>query len=103
MKTIVIIQARMGASRLPGKVLKPLGATDVLTYVTSRCRQIKGIEGVIVATSTLKQDDAIEAWCKENDITVCRGSEDDVLDRYVQCAKKYNPGYVMRVTADCPF
>ncbi|KIL49940.1 cytidylyltransferase domain-containing protein [Jeotgalibacillus soli] len=103
MKTIVIIQARMGSSRLPGKVLKPLGDKDVLSYVTKRCKQIKNVHDVIVATSVLPQDDEIVAWCKEHNISYFRGSEDDVLDRYVQCAKEYKPDYVMRVTSDCPF
>lgn len=101
MKTIIIIQARMGSSRLPGKILKPLGDTDNLTYVVSRCKKI--LSDVIVATSTLPQDDAVEAWCKEHNVTCTRGSEDDVLERYIQAAKPYNPDYVMRVTADCPF
>lgn len=103
MKTIVIIQARMGSSRLPGKILKPLGDADVLTYVTSRCQQIQGVSDVIVATSVLPQDDAVEKWCAENGVICFRGSEEDVLDRYVQCAKQYKPDYVMRVTSDCPF
>lgn len=103
MKTIVIIQARMGSTRLPGKIVKPLGATDVLTYVTSRCKKIQVVDEVIVATSTLPQDDAVEVWCQEHDVTCFRGSEEDVLDRYVQCAHAYKPDYVMRVTADCPF
>ena len=103
MKTITIIQARMGSTRLPGKVLKPLGDTDVLSYVVARCRKIEGVAEVIVATSSLPQDDAIAKWCEENFVMYYRGSEDDVLDRYVQCAKFYNPDYVMRVTSDCPF
>lgn len=103
MKTIVIIQARMGSTRLPGKILKPLGKLDVLTYVTTRCKEIKGVTDVIVATSNLTQDDAVEDWCKGHSISYFRGSESDVLDRYVQCAKQYNPDYVMRVTSDCPF
>lgn len=103
MKTITIIQARMGSTRLPEKILKPLGDLDVLTYVTSRCKQIIGVQEIIVATSTLRQDDAIEAWCTEHDIACFRGSEDDVLSRYVNCAKQYEPDYVMRVTSDCPF
>lgn len=103
MKTIIIIQARMGSSRLPGKILKPLGQADILTFVTERCKKIKGISDVIVATSVLPQDDAVEKWCREHSITCFRGSEDDVLDRYVQCAKAYEPDYVMRVTSDCPF
>lgn len=102
-KIIVILQARMGSSRLPGKVLKPLGETDVLSYDIARCRAIEGVSEVIVATSNLPQDDAIVAWCETNDVAVCRGSEEDVLDRYVQCADPYAPDYVMRVTSDCPF
>lgn len=103
MNTIVIIQARMGSSRLPGKILKPLGDTDVLTYDIARCRAIKGVSEVIVATTTLTQDDAIAAWCEVHDVKYFRGSEDDVLGRYVQCANQYEPDYVMRVTSDCPF
>lgn len=103
MNVIVIIQARMGSSRLPGKILKPLGDVDVLTYDIERCRAIEGVREVIVATSSLAQDDAIAAWCEEHQVVYFRGSEDDVLDRYVQCAKMYKPDYVMRVTSDCPF
>ncbi|MGE7110271.1 cytidylyltransferase domain-containing protein [Lysinibacillus sp. NPDC047702] len=103
MKTIIIIQARMGSSRLPGKILKPLGDVDVLTYDVKRCRAIHGVSEVIVATSDLPQDDTIENWCKAHDVACFRGAEEDVLDRYVQCAKIYKPDYVMRVTSDCPF
>lgn len=93
----------MGSSRLPKKVLLPLGETDVLTYVVNRCKEISNVLDVIVATSTLEQDDPIVDWCNENNVACFRGSELDVLDRYVQCAKKYHPDYVMRVTSDCPF
>ncbi|MFC0271924.1 cytidylyltransferase domain-containing protein [Metabacillus herbersteinensis] len=103
MKTLIIIQARMGSTRLPGKVLKPLGESVVLDYVISRCKQVSQVEEVIVATSTLKQDDVIINWCKEHDVTCFRGSEDDVLKRYYTCAKPHNPDYIIRVTADCPF
>ncbi|MBB6281989.1 cytidylyltransferase domain-containing protein [Geobacillus subterraneus] len=103
MKTIIIIQARMGSSRLPGKVLMPLGNTVVLDYVVSRCQQVKAIEEVIVATSTLTQDDVIENWCQEHQVSCFRGSEDDVLARYYECAKLYHPDSIIRVTADCPF
>ena len=103
MNIIAIIQARMGSSRLPGKILKPLVDVDVLTYDIERCRAIQGVSEVIVATSSLAQDDAIAAWCEAHHVTYFRGSEDDVLDRYVQCAKMYKPDYVMRLTSDCPF
>lgn len=103
MNTIIIIQARMGSSRLPGKILKPLGDVDVLTYNIERCRAIQGVSEVIIATSYLPQDDAIVTWCQEHQVAYFRGSEDDVLDRFVQCAKMYKPDYIMRVTSDCPF
>lgn len=103
MKTIIIIQARMGSSRLPGKILMPVGNTDNLTYVIERCKRIQGVDEIVVATSTLPQDDVVETWCGEHDVACYRGSEEDVLDRYIQAAKPYDPDYVIRVTADCPF
>lgn len=103
MKTLIIIQARMGSSRLPGKVLLPLGETVVLDYVLKRCRKVEGVEEVIVATSILSQDNAIADWCGQNGVTCFRGSEDDVLSRYYTCSAPYNPDYVIRVTSDCPF
>ncbi|SEN65533.1 cytidylyltransferase domain-containing protein [Paenibacillus sp. OV219] len=103
MKIAIIIQARMGSSRLPGKVLMPLGNSCVLDYVVSRCRQVEGNVEVIVATSRLEQDDAIERWCDDHQVACYRGSEDDVLSRYVEAAASSMPTYVMRVTSDCPF
>ncbi|THF80779.1 cytidylyltransferase domain-containing protein [Cohnella fermenti] len=103
MTTLIIIQARMGSSRLPGKVLMPLGDSTVMDYVVSRCRQVQATLDVVVATSRLPQDDPIEHWCAEQGVSCYRGSEDDVLSRYVEAAKPYKPDYVMRVTGDCPF
>lgn len=103
MNFTVIIQARMGSTRLPGKVLMPLGEADVLGYVVSRCRKIKHITQVIVATTTLDHDDEIEKWCVSNGVSCFRGSEENVLERYHECAKKYSSDYIIRVTSDCPF
>lgn len=103
MKNIIIIQARMGSTRLPGKVLKKLAEKDVLSYVVDRCKEIKNVDEVIVATTTLQQDDAIELWCKHHDVAYFRGSEKNVLERYVLAAEQYNPDYVIRITSDCPF
>lgn len=103
MKTVLIIQARMGSSRLPGKVLKPLGNSVVLDYVVSRCVSIAQVDRVIVATSSLLQDEPIRRWCTDHDIEWFQGSEDDVLSRFYECAKPHSPDYVVRVTADCPF
>lgn len=103
MKTIVIIQARMGSTRLPGKVLLPLGDSCVLDYVVNRSKKISGVAEVIVATSTLPSDDPIVAWCEAHEARSFRGSEEDVLARYYYCALQHGADYVIRVTSDCPF
>ncbi|MCL9662766.1 glycosyltransferase family protein [Paenibacillus hunanensis] len=103
MKIIVIIQARMGSTRLPGKVLLPLGSSSILNYVVQRCHKINHVEQVIVATSTDERDDRIAEWCESHQVSYYRGSEDDVLARYYECAVQYDPDYVIRVTSDCPF
>ncbi|MFW5437767.1 cytidylyltransferase domain-containing protein [Paenibacillus apiarius] len=103
MKNIIIIQARMGSSRLPGKVLMPLHNRPVLHYVVERCRHVKGVADVIVATSTLSADDRIAEWCENNGVSFFRGSEEDVLSRYYDCAAQNAPDFVIRVTSDCPF
>lgn len=103
MNTLIIIQARMGSSRLPGKVLMPLGESSVLDYVVTRCRKVTPIIDVIVATSRNELDDPIVEWCRKAGVFCFRGSEEDVLTRFIEAAYMYNPDYVMRVTADCPF
>lgn len=104
MKTVIIIQARMGSTRLPGKIMKPLGGSVVLDFVVSRCKLVENVDEVIVATSILSQDNAVEQWCLQNNVSCFRGSEDNVLSRYYECALQYKPvDYVIRVTADCPF
>ncbi|WP_438493170.1 cytidylyltransferase domain-containing protein [Paenibacillus sp. IHBB 3054] len=103
MNFVAIIQARMGSTRLPGKVLMPLGDTCILDYVVTRCQKIQKVSQVVVATSILKQDDDIENWCKLNGVSCFRGSEEDVLERYYVCAQNYKADYILRVTADCPF
>jgi spore coat polysaccharide biosynthesis protein SpsF len=97
----IIIQARMGSTRLPGKIMLDLGGKPVLLHVVERCRKAN-VDEVIVATTTDKKDDAIVDFCKENNVKYFRGSEDDVLDRYYQCAKKFELTHIIRVTSDCP-
>lgn len=97
-----IIQARMGATRLPGKVLLPLGDTTVLGHTVRQVRKAKKIGRVIVATSTEKSDDVVEVFCKKNNIEVVRGSLTDVLERYYKAAKARGAEHIARITADCP-
>lgn len=103
MKVIAVVQARVGSSRLPNKVLKKLGETTVLDYVVSRAKKISGIERVVVATTILPKDDKIIKWCLENKIDYVRGSESNVLSRFIEVAEKYTPDYIIRITSDCPF
>lgn len=93
----------MGASRLPGKVLMEIGGVPLLEYQLQRISKSKKIEKVVVATSVAKQDDRIDSFCRKYAIECFRGSEDDVLSRYYECAKKYNADVIVRLTADCPF
>lgn len=97
-----IIQARMRSTRLPGKVLLPLGGKTVLENVVDRVRQAKLIGRVIVATSTEPADDAIANLCRQKQIDYFRGSHEDVLDRYYQAAKHFGAEHICRITADCP-
>lgn len=100
--TVAIIQARMGSSRLPGKVLLPLGGRPVIRHVVNRAHAIRGVNRVVVATSDQDSDDPLASWCHENSLDVFRGSEKDLADRYFRCAQEFGAEVVLRITADCP-
>ena len=101
-KVVAIIQARMGSTRLPGKVLKPVGGRPLLSYLVERVKRAKLVTDIIVATTDKPDDDRIADFCQEEGIVVHRGAENDVLDRYRQAAAKANADYVMRLTGDNP-
>jgi spore coat polysaccharide biosynthesis protein SpsF len=103
MRVAVVIQARMGSPRLPGKVLEDLGGLPVLTWVVRACREAALADTVVVATSTGADDDAVEAHALELGVPVVRGSEDDVLSRYLKAVDEHPCDAVVRITADCPF
>ncbi len=102
MKTVVILQARIGSTRLPGKVLLDLEARPMLWHVVERIRRARNVQQVVVATTTSKSDDVLEQFCRAHDIAFFRGSEPDVLDRYYQTAKAFAADTVVRITSDCP-
>ena len=102
MKTSIIVQARMGSSRLPGKVLKEINGITLLEFLLKQISYCKSIDEIIVATTTEKIDDVIFNKCKDLNVTVFRGSELNVLDRYYQCAKKFNFPIIVRITSDNP-
>lgn len=102
MTTAIIIQARMGSSRLPGKVLEQIGDRTTIEHVVSRCLRVKGADAVVCATSDLSRDDALADVASRAGAIIFRGSEHDVLGRYVKAALSVNADIVMRITADCP-
>tara|TARA_B100001057_G_C22721587_1_gene899926 strand:- start:485 stop:1219 length:735 start_codon:yes stop_codon:yes gene_type:complete len=99
---IAIIQARMGSSRLPGKVLMDVDGKPMIKFMYDRVKKSKLIDKIIVATTSNKIDDSIAELCKKEKIICFRGSEDDTLDRYYKAALPYNPNIVVRLTGDCP-
>jgi len=102
MPIVAIIQARLGSTRLPGKVLKPLAGKPALWHLLDRLKYSRKLEQVVVATTTQKKDDPIEQFCLKDGDPYYRGSELDVLDRYYQVAKKFTADPIVRITADCP-
>jgi spore coat polysaccharide biosynthesis protein SpsF len=101
-KIALIIQARTRSTRLPGKVLKTVQNQSLLSILLERVKKAKLVDELIVATSTSFADDQIVQLARKYDVNVYRGSEEDVLDRYLQAAKISLADVVVRVTADCP-
>ncbi len=102
MKTAAIIQARLGSTRLPGKVLLDLAGEPMLARVVERVRRARRVDDVLVATTTETRDDPLAALCAERGWPCFRGSENDVLDRYYRAAKSVGADLVVRITSDCP-
>ena len=102
MKVIAVIQARLGSTRLPGKVLLDLEGKSVLEHVIIRVKSSKFVNDVIVATTINKDDLEIVKLCANLGISVYCGSEDDVLDRYYQTARLFKADLIVRITSDCP-
>lgn len=102
MDVLAIVQARCSSSRLPGKVIKSLAGKPMILHELDRLSRSKMIDKIILATSTDPSDDSLEKVVADGGFDVFRGNLNDVLDRYYQCAKVYNPVHVVRITGDCP-
>jgi spore coat polysaccharide biosynthesis protein SpsF len=102
LKIAAIIQARVGSTRLPGKVLMDLSGETVLARVIGRLRGSKLIDEALVATTDRPTDDAIVAECRKISVPVSRGDQDDVLDRYFRAAQLAKADVIVRITSDCP-
>jgi spore coat polysaccharide biosynthesis protein SpsF len=102
MSTLAVIQARMGSTRLPGKVLADIGGRSMLGRVCDRVRRAETIDRCVVATSEAPADRAIVEACRRLDVGCFCGSEHDVLDRFQQAAVYHGADVIVRITADCP-
>lgn len=101
-RIIAIIQARIGSTRLPSKVLEDIAGKPMLTRVVNRTSKAKNVHSIMIATTTNPIDDAIAYLCKQQGWAYFRGSEEDVLDRYYQASLTVKATAIVRITADCP-
>jgi spore coat polysaccharide biosynthesis protein SpsF len=102
-RVVAVIQARMGSTRLPGKVLRPIAGKPLLWHIVHRLRHCSLIEDIAIATSTNSRDDAIVEFGASEDISVVRGPEDDVLARFARAAEALDADIIVRVSSDAPF
>jgi spore coat polysaccharide biosynthesis protein SpsF len=100
-RIIASIEARMGSSRLPGKVLKDICGKPALTRLLSRLRRCELLNGIVLATSSLAADDPLEKWARGEELPFFRGSEDDVLLRVVEGQRMMQSDVVVEITGDC--
>ena len=103
MRVVAIIQARMGSTRLSGKVLMPLKNIPMLEHIVRRVSRSEKLTDVVVATSTEEADDVVWEFCERRKIPCYRGSQNNVLERYYEAARLYEADVVVRLTADNPF
>ena len=98
-----IVQARLGSTRFPSKIIQTIDdQSTVLDYVINQTLYSKNIENLVIATTTLDEDDSIVDFTNNKNIPCFRGNPTDVLDRYYQCAKKFSFSSIVRITSDCP-
>lgn len=102
MNVVCVIQARIGSTRLPGKVLKKICGKTVLEHDIDRLKRVKNINRIVIATTTLEKDNSVAEEANRLGIMHYKGSEEDVLSRYYHAAKANNADVVVRVTSDCP-
>lgn len=102
MKIVGVIQARMGSSRLPGKVLMPLGGAPMLMRMWERVRAAHALDDVVIATTTDGADNVIRQLCQQNDVPFVAGHPLDLLDRHMQVARVHKADAIVKIPSDCP-
>lgn len=99
---VAVIQARMGSSRLPNKVMKEVDNKPIIGYLIERLSLSKHIDKIVLATSTAQENDGLVEYVESLEVDVFRGDEEDVLSRFQQVAKIYNATDIVRITGDSP-
>ncbi len=99
---VIIIQARMGSTRLPGKVLRDIAGKPMLQHIIERLRCCRIAQGIVLATTTLKEDDRLEDFAREFNLSCYQGETQDVLARYYGAATRYGAEVIVRICADDP-
>ncbi len=102
MRNVLIVQARMTSTRLPGKVLKPVSGKPLLAYQVERLQRVEHADAIVLATTTNDDDQVLVDFAQVHDLAYYRGSEEDVLSRYHGAAQEAGADVVIRVTSDCP-
>ncbi len=102
MRTVAIIQSRMGSTRLPGKVLKEICGKPILEHIVERLQRVPSLDDIVLATTTNEKDDQLAEFSLKLGICCFRGSEDDVLSRYLKAAEMSQAELIIRITGDCP-
>ena len=102
MKTVALVQARMGSTRLLNKVMKPINGVPMIGLLLQRLSKSKKIDQIVLVTTYNKKEKPLIDYVSKIGFEVFQGSENDVLDRYYQAASQQNPDVVVRITGDCP-
>ncbi len=103
MKIVAVVQARLGSTRLPNKVLAPIGEVPLIEFLLRRLSKSKQVSQIVLATSTSQVNDQLAVVVEKLGYQVVRGSDNDVLQRYVDAARETDADVVIRITGDCPF
>lgn len=101
-EAVAFVQARMGSTRLPGKVLLPIEGKPVLWWVLTRTRQATSLSRVVLATTVAPEDEPIVDFCRQHGFPYTRGDPEDVLARFQEAAREHHAEVIVRITGDCP-
>lgn len=102
MKILCVVQARMGSERLPGKVMREVLGKPMISYTLDRIKKSRYIDNIVLATSDKPSDDSMVSYLNQQNCNVFRGSENNVLERYIGAVHQYGGDIIIRVTGDCP-